>query len=216
MFSQILGRITYEMTILKRAGIFCIVIGICIAVFPFFKESYDEYQCRTLLVKWQEAHRIQNKYAIEDTESSEISYAEKKDTEVFSDEDEVIGILKISAIDLKQPILKSAETENLNISVAAIEPTGTPGETGNFAIAGHNSRKFGKHFNRINELKNGDEIIVETSDASYVYQVTDKYVVNADEVWILEQTAQKEITLVTCYYSENGEKKRLIVKGLLV
>ena len=69
------------------------------------------------------------------------------------------GVLTIKKIDLKIPVLKEDTEENLNISVAHVAGTSGPGEVGNYVIAGHRMRAYGRHFNRLHEVTVGDEIV---------------------------------------------------------
>lgn len=192
----------------KYIGAACILVGIVLAAFPFLKETYADYRQQEILEEWK-----QGVAAIE-TDREEI----KKETPVpkeYGESEDVVGILKIPSIALEQPVLKGAAEQNLNLSLATIEPTGKPGAEGNIAIAGHNSRTYGRHFNRLAEVSPGDEIILEAGGVRCTYQVTDRFVVEAEDVWVLEDTLEgAEITLVTCYYPENGKTQRLIVKGL--
>ena len=59
------------------------------------------------------------------------------------------GIITIEKINLKSVILKSATKHNLDISVCAVLSSRTMGQTGNYVLAGHYSRIYGRHFNRI-------------------------------------------------------------------
>lgn len=54
--------------------------------------------------------------------------------------------------------------------------TGMPGAVGNFAVAGHRTT-FGKPFNKIDTLRVGDPVIIQTKDGWYVYAVTGHVVV---------------------------------------
>jgi sortase A len=51
-----------------------------------------------------------------------------------------------------------------------------PGETGNFVVSGHRTT-YGKPFNRLDEMRPGDPVVVEVSDRYYVYRVTRSEVV---------------------------------------
>ncbi|MCJ7826717.1 MAG: class E sortase, partial [Demequinaceae bacterium] len=55
--------------------------------------------------------------------------------------------------------------------------TALPGGWGNFAVAGHRTT-FGKPFERIEELEEGDVIVVRTESAWYVYRVTETHIVH--------------------------------------
>lgn len=126
------------------------------------------------------------------------------------------GVLKIDKIKFSQPILKGATKENMKISVASIENTGKAGEIGNYAIAGHRSRTFGRNFNRLEEVEAGDTVKVDSGDNQYKYTVTEKLYVKPEEVWVLYSNGKdKEITLITCH-PMNNPTQRLIIKGKII
>lgn len=193
-------------------GIGCILLGICVILVPFVKESGEDQRQQKILTQWrQETSRIENR-----EETYGIEGNAENGTGIGENLEDVVGILRIPAIELENPVLKGATRQNLNLSVATVEPTGTPGEDGNFSIAGHNSRTYGRHFNRLAELKNGDELFVDTRAGNYAYMVTDVYVVEEEDVWVLGDTIEgAEITLITCHYPKEGKTQRLIVKGIL-
>ncbi len=127
----------------------------------------------------------------------------------------VEATLSIEKIDLMLPVLSGATKEHLNVSAASIENTGKPWQGNNYAVAGHRSRAFGSHFNRVNELKIGDEIVVTDSEKNrYIYEVFSKQIVDAKEISVLEDTGVSQITLITCDppYVKNPPT-RLVVKG---
>lgn len=191
-----------------RIGLLSILLGCVIISIPFLKENWEDRKQQQIVKLWeqeiQQLEEVTEEGTIEET-------AEKQDR---ADEN-AIGILKIPKINLKQPILENATKENLAVSIATVEPTARPGEGGNVAIAGHNSRTSGRHFNRLEEVEKGDEIILEMEKAEFTYEVTDTFIVNAEDVWVLEHTiAGEEITLITCHYPKEGETQRFVVQGL--
>jgi len=126
------------------------------------------------------------------------------------------GMLHIEKIDLKLPILKGATAANLKKGAASIDDTGEPGEVGNYAVAGHRNRTFGRNFNRLDELEAGDMIEVDNGGDIFRYEVTEKLYVKPNEVWVLEaKGGLKEITLVTCH-PLGKSTHRLIVKGKMI
>ncbi|WP_313636591.1 class D sortase, partial [Paenibacillus sp.] len=139
------------------------------------------------------------------------------DKTVNSQEDDAAeGILTIGNIDLTLPILHGATQENMKKTVASIVNTGKAGEVGNYAVAGHRSRTYGRNFNRLDELTLGDHIEVDNGKEQFEYTVTEKLYVKPDEVWVLEPNGKdKEITLVTCDPIVNPTH-RLIIKGKIV
>lgn len=99
--------------------------------------------------------------------------------------------------------------------------TAMPGEVGNFAIAGHR-QSHGKPFYAIDQLQEGDALIVETATAWYTYRVTSSQIVLPSEVSVIapnpinpsEPAVQPMITLTTCH-PLFSTKERYVVHGVL-
>lgn len=100
--------------------------------------------------------------------------------------------------------------------------TALPGQVGNFVVSGHRTTYLAP-FNRLNELRNGDTILIDTRSRQYAYQVTDKQVVLPTDVDVVapvpghpKRTATKRmITLTTCN-PKYSAAQRLIIYGRLV
>lgn len=107
------------------------------------------------------------------------------------------------------------------LGIGHYEDTAMPGEIGNFAVAGHR-QSHGKPFYDIDELREGDELIVETADAWYVYRVTSWDIVMPADVEVIapnpiDPVAAPEeamITLTTCH-PLFSTRERYIVHGAL-
>lgn len=127
---------------------------------------------------------------------------------------DVIGIMEIPKIDLKVAVAEGTDKKTLKKAVGHFDGTAMPGETGNFAVAGHRSYTYNEFFNRLNEMEIGDEIRVRTVKGEFVYEVTDIFVVEPHDVWVLDPTPDPTITLVTCTPIRVATH-RLIVKGKL-
>lgn len=133
---------------------------------------------------------------------------------------DVIGMLEIPAIELESPVLEGASQENIKYAVGHLpssSPVNTLGEKDhNFAIAGHRTYTYGQFFNRLDELKEGNEIILTTKDKKYTYKVFETKIVKPTDVDVIYPIKGKSvITLITCH-PKNSNKKRLIVYGELV
>lgn len=77
--------------------------------------------------------------------------------------------------------------------------TAMPGETGNFAVAGHRTG-WGDPFKRLPELKRGDTIRVEWQGKSYSYHVTQTKVIKPTDAAAANPPTDRHawITLLTC------------------
>ena len=82
--------------------------------------------------------------------------------------------------------------------------TALPGETGNVVIFGHSSMIWwakGDYkfiFAPLHELELDNKIYIEYKGTRYIYKVSDKRVVDPDNVSVLAQTKTKKLTLITC------------------
>lgn len=70
-----------------------------------------------------------------------------------------IGILTIPKIGARLPVTAGVTEEQLKISEGWVMQTAPIGSVGNAVVAGHRSYTWGRHFNRLDELEAGDEII---------------------------------------------------------
>lgn len=97
-----------------------------------------------------------------------------------------------------------------------------PGQVGNFVVSGHRTT-YAAPFNRINELRPGDHILVATGGHQYVYRVTGTHVVLPTDLAVTAPVPGHpgatphlaQITLTTCH-PKYSAARRLIVVGQLV
>lgn len=128
----------------------------------------------------------------------------------------IIGIIEIKKIDVKLPILEGASLNNLSRAAGHLKGTAYPGEIGNSAIAAHRGYSYGRMFNRLNELKPSDQIIVRDKKKTFVYQVFESIIVRPDDLSILKGNGKDRIlTLITCEPVNTGTH-RLIIHAKLM
>lgn len=107
------------------------------------------------------------------------------------------------------------------LGVGHYEGTAMPGGVGNFSLAAHRTT-YGKPFNRIAELQEGDPVVVWTEDTWYVYRVTSSQIVMPDDVQVIApvpdqpdaEPTERFITLTTCHPMFSA-RERYIVHGVL-
>lgn len=127
------------------------------------------------------------------------------------------ALLRIPSIELEQPILPDATAKHLSQAPASIKGTGKPWTSGNYVVAGHRSRTYGRHFNRLGELKVGDLAeVVDSKGKTYSYEVYEIVVVDQSEVSVMNSGETQELTLITCTPpGVKNPKTRLVVKAKL-
>lgn len=137
-------------------------------------------------------------------------------------------ILKIGKINLSAPIIinvdgndKVAYNKALEGGVAHLMGSALPGKVGNSFIFGHSSYyawkpgNYKEIFEDLNNVEVGDTIIISSNSSTYNYKVSDKQVVNSDDVAVADQNYnEKKLTLMTCW-PIGSDAKRLVTVGLL-
>ena len=130
---------------------------------------------------------------------------------------ETIGMLIVptwyGVTNNNMPILEGTGSDVLDQAAAGhYEETQQVGEIGNFAVAGHR-RSYGNSFLRVDQLQEGDEIIVATTDTWYVYVVTGHELVLPTDVGVLAPVpndpaatpTDRILTMTTCHSITTGE-----------
>ena len=149
------------------------------------------------------------------SEPEPVVYTEAERNQHIKNKFAVDGFLIIEAIDLKTLIIEGATLEHLDFSASSMLESKKPWEHGNYVIAGHRALKYGRHFNRLNEVEMGDEIIFEAiSGQIYHYEVYEQSIVHESDYSVIKSNTFDEITLITCDpIGEKNPEYRLIVKA---
>lgn len=124
-----------------------------------------------------------------------------------------IAIMEIPSIKLKQPIVEGITEDVIKYFLGKFPESTMPGEVGNFAVAGHRVSDFTDAFINLYKVKPGDNVIVTTKDGKYTYEVEESFIVEPEQVEVLENADYEKITLITCTI---GSKRRVIVTGKLI
>lgn len=113
------------------------------------------------------------------------------------------------------PVLEGTTSEVLAKGFGHFPGSVDPGQVGNYALAAHRVT-HGEPLRRMPELRPGDEVIVETVDASHVYELDtdpEELVIPFTGIWVLDplpknpeaggpqpaqRPGQRLITLTTC------------------
>lgn len=141
-------------------------------------------------------------------------HAKTSGPETAQPADDGLVRLEIPKISLDSVVVEGTTHKALLLGPGHIETTPEPGESGNAVISGHRDT----FFRHIHELEKGDVVEVRRGGQTYRYEVTDKKVVEPEDVSVLEPTRDTELTLITCYptYYIGPAPKRLVVFTHLV
>lgn len=136
--------------------------------------------------------------------------------------------LRVKEYTLSIPKLNIADAkvlvggEDLSKSLIHYVPVTLPGEYGHVSIFGHstlpqlyNVKDYKTIFTYLPSLNKGDKIMVTMEGKRYEYEVYDMFIVNPDQVSVLEQKLDASyLSLITCV-PPGTYKQRLVVRARL-
>jgi len=125
-----------------------------------------------------------------------------------------LAVLRIPRLHLEVPVLEGTDELTLNRGVGHIEDTAAPGTDGNSGIAGHRDG----FFRVLKDITTGDAMELELQRGVDVYRIERTWIVQPEDVSVLDPTATRSVTLVTCYpfYFIGSAPQRFIVRAEFV
>jgi sortase A len=126
----------------------------------------------------------------------------------------VLGRLRIPAIGVDQPLQEGMTLVAINRGPSHWPGTAGPGELGNMVIAGHRTT-YTRPFWDLDLLQPGDEMIIETPEATHTYAVTGTEIVTPDALWIADQGFEHTATTFACH-PKGSARYRIVVQWQLV
>jgi sortase A len=107
----------------------------------------------------------------------------------------VIGELRIPRLGLTAIVAQGDAAAILDRAVGHIADTAMPGEPGNVVLAAHRDT----FFRPLKRVHIGDAITMKASRGEFQYVVESTAVVAPTDVRVLEPTAERTLTLITCF-----------------
>lgn len=122
-----------------------------------------------------------------------------------------LAVLRIPRLRLEVAVLPGTDDFVLDRAVGHIDDTALPGMDGNIGIAGHRDG----FFRGLKDIAAGDAIELETPKERQLYRVERTWIVNQEDVSVLDPTPIPSLTLVTCYpfYYIGSAPQRFIVRA---
>lgn len=183
------------------------------------RKEMESYNIATSFEAEETTINNENAEIIENTNSEiavqKVSTSSSKKSSIinFNKYDEnVIGSIYIPSVGVNGIIKNGIEYSTLERYVGLYENDVKPGETGNLALFAHNNT-YAQIFKDLHNVNIGDKIEITTKEGKYTYKVTNKYVIKPSDLSVLNDSDEKEITLITC---NSDGSHRVVVKGVLI
>lgn len=207
------------------------VAGVCVMLWPvftgnrlqtdadeavqnFLEERKPEQQYPELLAALREYNQriyAEKQSGLVDLEACETPAA---DLVAYGIEDEIIGVLKIPAMELTMPVYLGASDAHLAAGAAVLGNTSAPigGDNTNCVISGHRGWKGADYFRHIDRLAVGDEVRITNLWETLTYTVADIQIIQPHEVDKIKiQQGRDLLTLLTCHPYASGGRQRYVV-----
>jgi len=124
-----------------------------------------------------------------------------------------VARMRVPAHDVDVIVLAGGSGRTIAFGPGHLDDSVDPGTTGNCVLAGHRDT----HFSFLKELREGDRVLIESAAGEVVsYAFRDAMVVDEDQLWVLADTDECRLTLVTCYPFDDpipGGPLRFVVRA---
>jgi len=116
----------------------------------------------------------------------------------------------IPKLGLDASVVDGVDLASLASGVGHWPGTALPGRPGNMVLAGHRTT-HGAPFRRLDELVDGDEVIIASGATSVSYRVTGTEVVTPDRLDVARPTSSPTATLFACH-PPGSARQRIVVR----
>ncbi len=106
--------------------------------------------------------------------------------------------IQIPAIGVDAPVVQGDGWEQLKKGVGQHVGGPNPGESGNIVLSAHND-VFGEIFRDLERLKEGDSVVLFTSQQAYTYVIRRTQILEPTQTEVMAPTTDSVVTLISCY-----------------
>ncbi len=224
----------------KRIGIILIVIGILVLAFPFANTAWMKWRQQQIINQIDDSFKalassgneavnsdavVSDSAAETDADNNAEPHPQGNRTKIREsapdpqfvtshDGLKFFGKIAIPVIDVTMPLVEGTSDYHIAISAGHMPDTAYPNQFGNSVIVGHRGYSRERLFNRLDELKFGDRIVITSGGVKSDYVVYNTKVVEPTDFSVIEQNGDhKLLTLITCTPLYSFEY-RLIVQAV--
>jgi sortase A len=204
-------------TFLRGLGQTLITSGVVILLFVVYELWFTGFATA------RDQHDLRNAIENEWESGHGGSYATKEDLLRPIPIGSGVAVIRIPRLghDWAKVVVEGVGVHDLRKGPGHYPGTQLPGQVGNFVISGHRTT-YGAPFNRIDELKKNDAIVIETRDTWYTYRVDHTEIVKPTTIEVTypvphdrdAKPTKAMITLTSCN-PKYSARTRIIVFGVL-
>ena len=208
------------------------VAGICVILWPVFTgqrlQADTDAAVQEFLVERNEPEQQYPELRAELQAYNQRIYTEKQsgvvdlkaceepavDLTAYGIDDEIIGVLEITAMELTMPVYLGASDVHLTAGAAVLGNTSVPigGDNTNCVIAGHRGWRGADYFRHIDRLQVGDTVTLTNLWETLTYTVADIQIIQPHEVDKIKIQPNRDLlTLLTCHPYASGGRQRYVV-----
>jgi len=183
--------------LLKALAIVLLLAGATLIAYPFATNIYANYRQGSLAREFR-------------SESTERRYVTRTVRT-----GQALTRLRIPELGVDTIVVEGTTLSALRAGAGHYEATALPCEGGNAAIAGHRTT-YSKPFARLDQLRTGDRIEIETPLGECTYRVTGApFVVEPDDWRVIAATGGATLTLTTCHPPGSAAQRLVVRAGLI-
>ncbi|HLQ74230.1 MAG TPA: class D sortase [Bacillota bacterium] len=171
----------------KKFSVLLIIIGVSFLAFGGYQLYQSKQNENERLAEGSEI--ISNKVINSLSEVDSLNYD-------YVTHGEVIGVFYVPRLDREIPIIEGTDEEELAQGVGHYADTGLPGENTQILLSGHRDTVF----RQFGELEHGDELHVKMKQGTFIYEIQEHEIVDANDTTVIDPEREDEVlTVSTCY-----------------
>ncbi len=124
------------------------------------------------------------------------------------------GRLKIDRIKANYVIVNGSDPASLRKGPGIYDDVPFPGAPGTAAIAGHRTT-YGAPFRKINQIKRGDQIVVEMRYGTFTYEVEKTQIVKPTALEVIRRVSYDRLVLSACHPLYSAAKRYIVFARLV-
>jgi LPXTG-site transpeptidase (sortase) family protein len=200
-----------------RRGVSCVLavialLGVGMAAYPWVGDKYPGFYRIPVekLIEWSNFLSDLQTNKLQDQLEKQFAACKPLCTR----EGQPLTRIEIPALGVDTIVVQGTSPSALRAGAGHYPSTPLPGQHGNVAIAGHRTT-YGRPFNRVDQLKVGDRIVLTTPVARYTYRVSrPPFITNPFDWSIIAKSKDPLLTLTTCN-PKGSARERLVVRAKL-